>query len=371
MLGKGDGFDEIQVAAKPGVSPQQLKTQLARALGPTVDVRTGQEQADKESKDIRDNLGFLKTFLLAFAFIALFVGAFLIFNTFSITVAQRMREFALLRTLGASRRQIWRAVVTEGLAAGLRRRRRRLPAGHRDGGAAARAVQGVRRRPAEQGRRHREPHGDRHGPRGHGGEPRRQHRAGGARHARAAGGGPARGRRADAARARAADGHRRRGAARDRRGAHVRRALRQPEVRQRRDLVHGRRRRADLPRRRAALAAAGAAAGERHRAPDRARDRHHRPARTRELGPPAGAHRGHRRGAHDRRGARHLRLDLRGRGEGDHQRRHRQEPQERLRGAEHRRLLAVLARGADAASTASRASRASAACASPRPRSAA
>ena len=119
MLGKGDGFDEIQVAAKPGVSPQQLKTQLARTLGPTVDVRTGQEQADKESKDIRDNLGFLKTFLLAFAFIALFVGAFLIFNTFSITVAQRMREFALLRTLGASRRQIWRAVVNEGLLLGF------------------------------------------------------------------------------------------------------------------------------------------------------------------------------------------------------------------------------------------------------------
>jgi putative ABC transport system permease protein len=119
MLGKGEGFDEIQVAGKPGVSPQQLKTQLARSLGPTVDVRTGQEQAAKESKDIRDNLGFLKTFLLAFAFIALFVGAFLIFNTFSITVAQRMREFALLRTLGASRRQIWRAVVNEGLLLGF------------------------------------------------------------------------------------------------------------------------------------------------------------------------------------------------------------------------------------------------------------
>ena len=156
MLGKGNGFDEIQVAAKPGVSPQQLKTQLARALGPTVDVRTGQEQAAKESQDIRDNLGFLKTFLLAFAFIALFVGAFLIFNTFSITVAQRMREFALLRTLGASRRQIWRAVVSEGLLLGFVGRRRRLPAGHRDGGAPARAVQGLRRRPAEQGRRHRE-----------------------------------------------------------------------------------------------------------------------------------------------------------------------------------------------------------------------
>jgi putative ABC transport system permease protein len=119
LLGKGTSFDEIQVAAKPGVSSQQLKSELRRTLPASVDVRTGSEQAAKESKDIRDNLGFLKTFLLAFAFIALFVGAFLIFNTFSITVAQRMREFALLRTLGASRRQVWRAVVSEGLLLGL------------------------------------------------------------------------------------------------------------------------------------------------------------------------------------------------------------------------------------------------------------
>src|ERR687887_631578 len=119
LLGKGTSFDEIQVASKPGVSAQQLKADLRRSLPASVDVRTGSEQAAKESKDIRDNLGFLKTFLLAFAFIALFVGAFLIFNTFSITVAQRMREFALLRTLGASRRQVWRAVISEGLALGL------------------------------------------------------------------------------------------------------------------------------------------------------------------------------------------------------------------------------------------------------------
>jgi putative ABC transport system permease protein len=119
MLGKGNAFDEIQVASKPGVSPTQLKNDLRQALPASVDVRTGAEQADKSSKDIRDNLGFLKTFLLAFAFIALFVGAFLIFNTFSITVAQRMREFALLRTLGASRRQIWRAVISEGLLLGI------------------------------------------------------------------------------------------------------------------------------------------------------------------------------------------------------------------------------------------------------------
>jgi putative ABC transport system permease protein len=118
LLGK-NGYDQIQVASKNGVSAQQLKSELRKALPASVDVRTGNEQASKDSKDIKDNLGFLKTFLLAFAFIALFVGAFLIFNTFSITVAQRMREFALLRTLGASRRQVWRAVVNEGLLLGL------------------------------------------------------------------------------------------------------------------------------------------------------------------------------------------------------------------------------------------------------------
>src|SRR3954451_3675688 len=118
MLGK-TGFDEIQVSAKPGVSPAQLRDQLRTALPRTVNVRTGQEQARKQSADIQDNLSFLTTLLLAFAGISLFVGAFIIFNTFSITVTQRMREFALLRTLGASRGQVMRSVITEGLTIGL------------------------------------------------------------------------------------------------------------------------------------------------------------------------------------------------------------------------------------------------------------
>ena len=69
-------------------------------------VETGKENADRGSEEIRDNLSFLQTFLLVFGFIAVFVGSFLIFNTFSITVAQRVSEFGMLRTLGASRRQI-------------------------------------------------------------------------------------------------------------------------------------------------------------------------------------------------------------------------------------------------------------------------
>jgi putative ABC transport system permease protein len=118
MLGKR-GFDQVQAAAKPGVTPAQLRDQLKTALPKTVNVRTGQEEAHKQSSDIKNNLSFLTTLLLVFAGISLFVGAFIIFNTFSITVTQRMREFALLRTLGASRGQVMRSVVTEGLTIGV------------------------------------------------------------------------------------------------------------------------------------------------------------------------------------------------------------------------------------------------------------
>jgi putative ABC transport system permease protein len=82
-------------------------------------VETAKENAARNSDQIRDDLGFLRIALLVFAFVALFVGAFLIFNTFSITVAQRVREFGLLRTLGADRGQILGSVVVEALAIGV------------------------------------------------------------------------------------------------------------------------------------------------------------------------------------------------------------------------------------------------------------
>src|SRR5207247_489465 len=119
VSGKIGKFDDIAVAARPGVTPAQLKARLRRALPRSADVRTGKEQAAKQSSDTRDELSFLKVALLAFAGVAVFVGAFIIFNTFSITVVQRIREFALLRTLGASRRQVLFAVLTEGLVLGL------------------------------------------------------------------------------------------------------------------------------------------------------------------------------------------------------------------------------------------------------------
>jgi len=112
-------YDQISVAAADGVSPQALKRRVERALPPSVRVETGTERADRSSEEIRDNLGFLRTLLLVFGFVAVLVGAFLIFNTFSITVAQRVAEFGLLRTLGASRAQILASVVVEAVAIGL------------------------------------------------------------------------------------------------------------------------------------------------------------------------------------------------------------------------------------------------------------
>jgi putative ABC transport system permease protein len=112
-------FDQIDVAAAPGVTPKQLRASIRAVLPHTVDVRTGTQQAAKNTSDLEENLSFLRTFLLIFAYVSLVVGAFIIFNTFSITVAQRAREFGLLRTLGASRRQIMREVVAEGLLLGV------------------------------------------------------------------------------------------------------------------------------------------------------------------------------------------------------------------------------------------------------------
>jgi putative ABC transport system permease protein len=119
LLGQPGRFDQIDVAARPGVSPGQLRDRIRAELPPTVEVRTGNEQAEHNTSNLEQNLGGLRTFLLIFAYVALVVGAFIIFNTFSITVAQRTREFGLLRTLGASRRQVLSSVLYEGLLLGV------------------------------------------------------------------------------------------------------------------------------------------------------------------------------------------------------------------------------------------------------------
>jgi len=116
---KAGRFDQISVAAAEGASASALKRRIAAEMPPGVRVETAQENADRGSEEIRDNLGFLTTFLLVFGFIAVFIGSFLIFNTFSITVAQRVSEFGMLRTIGASRRQILGSVLVEALAVGI------------------------------------------------------------------------------------------------------------------------------------------------------------------------------------------------------------------------------------------------------------
>jgi putative ABC transport system permease protein len=119
VVGEQGQFDRLDVAAQPGVTPAQLRDRIRAVLPRTVEVRTGEQQAAKQTSDLESNLGFLRTFLLIFAYVSLFVGAFIIFNTFSITVAQRTREFGLLRTLGASRTQILREVIFEGVLLGV------------------------------------------------------------------------------------------------------------------------------------------------------------------------------------------------------------------------------------------------------------
>jgi putative ABC transport system permease protein len=119
VVGEVGRFDHIDVAAVNGVGPETLRARIRARLPHTVDVRTGEQQAEKNTSNLEENLGFLRTFLLVFAYVALVVGAFIIFNTFSITVAQRTREFGLLRTFGASRGQIMRTVVAEGLLLGV------------------------------------------------------------------------------------------------------------------------------------------------------------------------------------------------------------------------------------------------------------
>jgi putative ABC transport system permease protein len=111
-------LDQIRAKAKPGVTPGHLAAQIRNVLPRGTQVRTGQAQAKEDAKDTESFLNFLQDFLLAFGGIALFVGSFVIANSLSITIAQRTRELATLRTLGASRRQVRTQIVVEGLAIG-------------------------------------------------------------------------------------------------------------------------------------------------------------------------------------------------------------------------------------------------------------
>jgi putative ABC transport system permease protein len=112
-------YDTINVLAKPGADNVALQRAITRILPPGVQVVNGQTVINELSSAVGTDLSVLSTALLAFALISLFVGAFTIFNTFSITVGQRTRELALLRVVGASRRQVFRSVLGEAALMGL------------------------------------------------------------------------------------------------------------------------------------------------------------------------------------------------------------------------------------------------------------
>jgi putative ABC transport system permease protein len=118
LYGKVGRLDEIAVSSTQNVSPEQLIAALQDVLPPTAQVRTGQAQATEEASETNEFITFLQAFLLAFAGIALFVGSFVIANSLSITIAQRTREFATVRTIGASRRQVLGSILLEALVVG-------------------------------------------------------------------------------------------------------------------------------------------------------------------------------------------------------------------------------------------------------------
>jgi putative ABC transport system permease protein len=119
MLGQGDVYTEVSLFASGDTTPEQLRDLVAAEVGDDYQVRTGAQAAAEQSDEIREQLSFLNYVLLGFAGVALFVGIFLVLNTFSIIVAQRLRELALLRAVGASRRQMVGSVLLEAAIIGL------------------------------------------------------------------------------------------------------------------------------------------------------------------------------------------------------------------------------------------------------------
>jgi putative ABC transport system permease protein len=113
LLTDGSHYSSVDVAAQAGVSQQQLTARIAQVLPSTLKAETGDQLRDDQNKQIVNALSFINYVLLAFGFIALVVGTFIIYNTFSMIVAQRLRELALLRAVGASRKQVRRSVLLE------------------------------------------------------------------------------------------------------------------------------------------------------------------------------------------------------------------------------------------------------------------
>jgi putative ABC transport system permease protein len=119
VLGKSGVYDSISVRSDGSLSDSALAKQVGAALPDGIQALTGQAVADEASAAVKKGLGFLSIALGGFAGIALFVGSFIIWNTFSMQVAQRTRELALFRAIGATRRQVMRTILAEAVVLGL------------------------------------------------------------------------------------------------------------------------------------------------------------------------------------------------------------------------------------------------------------
>lgn len=118
-LGLQGKFDQIDAGAAPGISETDLRDRVAASLPSYAEAATEATVIGQQVSGIDSFFGILRTILLVFALIALFVGSYIIINTFSILIAQRTRELALLRALGATRGQVFRLVLVEALITGL------------------------------------------------------------------------------------------------------------------------------------------------------------------------------------------------------------------------------------------------------------
>ena len=120
MFAQPGSYDAITVAADGDVTPDELASRIAAAVGSDdLTIVTGEQDTADNQAQFKEDLSFFNTFLMAFAFIALFVGMFIIYNTFSIVIAQRMREMAMLRAIGASGRQVLKSVLFESVLVGV------------------------------------------------------------------------------------------------------------------------------------------------------------------------------------------------------------------------------------------------------------
>src|SRR6516165_8931787 len=120
VIGTPGRYSAIEVVAAPGYSQQQVVANLRAAIHqPGTEVITGAQAAAEARRATGASLRFVNIFLLTFAIVALVVGSFVIYNTFTITVAQRTKETALLRAIGAKRRQVMRSIRLEALFTGI------------------------------------------------------------------------------------------------------------------------------------------------------------------------------------------------------------------------------------------------------------